>query len=326
MEAKVTGSVPAFPEKSAVPPVFGGAGVPYAAFSLRDPYYREMARLVLAEVKQVKRAIGGPMENCVDLGAGVGVSTMELLPSFKRIIAVEPEESMREILGMNLFCNPKVAIRSGKAEQLSAVLDDDDVGVIDVVTMCQVMHNLKEVLPTVLAEISRVLCEDGVLAFDLGPSNFEFTTHKISDHRSGKAPAADEIMTELSHPLYLIAHDVVMATVKERYPDFDRENLWPPAGKKFSREELRPAFAAAGLEMVRVTEIMVPISGERVLEFLKNAWAVFFRWKPLCDLPIKEKISAMEDSIKTLCSHPDFDELVSVVAYHPTAIITAVKK
>ncbi|MEK7640422.1 MAG: methyltransferase domain-containing protein [Patescibacteria group bacterium] len=318
MEAKA--AVPA------TPPVFAGAGVPYAAFSLRDPYYREMARLVLTEVKQVSRAINGSMQTCIDLGAGVGVSTMELLSSFERIIAVEPEESMREILGMNLFCHPKVTIKSGKAEELSAVLDDDDIGVIDVVAMCQVMHNLKDVLPTVLTEISKVLCEYGVLAFDLGPSNFEFTTHKISDHRSGEPPAADEIMTELSHPLYLIAHEVVLETVRKRYPDFDRENLWPPAGKKFSREELKPAFEAAGMEMVRVTEIMVPISGERVLEFLKNAWAVFFRWKPLCDLPIKEKISAMEESIKTLCSLPDFDELVSVVAYHPTAIITAVKK
>ncbi len=311
----------------AVPQVFSGAGVPYAAFNCRDNYYREMARLVLTEVKQVKVAIGGPMRTGVDLGAGVGVSTMEMLSSFDRIIAVEPEDSMREILGMNLFCNPKVSIVAAKAQNLSEVLGSSRFLIsADVVMMCQVIHLLKDDLPKALSEIAKVLTKKGVLAFDFGPSNFEFTTHKLSDHRSGEAPAADEIMTELSHPFYRMAHKNVLATVRERYPQFDRDNLWPSAGKKFNRADLKVALEAAGLEMVRVTEIMSPLSGERVLEFLRNAWAVFFRWPPLSDLPIKEKMSAMEDSMNDLCVHPDFERLVSITAYHPTAIITAVKK
>src|SRR3989344_3760605 len=72
----------------------GNAAIPYAAFNLRDPYYREMARFVIraAEVQFDK-----PFEAVVDLGAGIGISTMEILARVGadcRVIAVEPEEGM----------------------------------------------------------------------------------------------------------------------------------------------------------------------------------------------------------------------------------------
>jgi len=51
------------------------AAVPYAAFNLRDPYYREMASYVAREAALVHIL----SENlAVDLGCGIGISTLEI--------------------------------------------------------------------------------------------------------------------------------------------------------------------------------------------------------------------------------------------------------
>lgn len=306
------------------PNVFNNAAIPYTAFSLRDPYYREMAELVLNEVRQVSTQTGLSARSCVDLGAGIGVSTLTLSKYFDRMIAVEPEESMRYVCGLNFFCNPNVSVVEGRAEKLSAAITD---GPYDVVTSCQMFHLLKDVADSVLEEIGSVLRPNGIFAFDLGPSNWEFAV-SLANHRTGQEPAPSEIMTELAHPFYRIAHAEVYAAVVKRYPDFGRErkNLWPPAAKQINRADVQKLLSNHGFTLVRVSEFLVPVSGMRVMDFIRNGWAVFFRWSPLDTLSIDEKVAFMEGAVKAIYTNPQFEELTRVVSYHPSAVVTAIKQ
>lgn len=308
---------------ASVPQVFNNAAIPYAAFNLRDPYYREMAELVLNEVRQVSAQMGLTHHSCMDLGAGIGISTLVLSKYFARMTAVEPEESMRYVCGLNFFCNPRVSVVEGRAENLSTVTD----GPYDVVTSCQMFHLLKDVADGALEEIRRVLYPGGIFAFDLGPSNWEFAI-SLADHRSGQEPALSEIMTELAHPFYRIAHAEVYAAVVKRYPDFgrERENLWPPVAKRTNRAELEKLLSDHRFSLIRVSEFLVPISGMRVIDFIRNGWSVFFRWPPLDKLSMDEKIAFMEDAVKAIYADPRFEELASVVSYHPSAVITAIRR
>lgn len=321
MEAKATPQAPQ---------VFKGAAVPYTAFSLRDPYYFEMANLVVTEAKQVAESLGDPnTPYVIDLGAGVGVSTMVARKRFGEnileLFAVEPEEDMRSVLAMNLMGDPTVTIVPAKAQNLVEKFGELGLtsSLIDLVMCCQMFHLLKDDLGQALQQIHKLLDDNRLLVFDLGPSNWEFTTHKLADHRSGKKPTPDEVMTELAHPLYQQAHQMAYKEVLKRYPDFDRENLWPPAAKRYTRADLEAALNRNGFDLVRVSEILVPISGERIINFIRNGWSVFCRWAPLDKLSMEEKLSLMEQVIGELMDDKDS---MSLTAYHPTAILTAVKR
>lgn len=315
-------------EAKATPQVFKGAAVPYTAFSLRDPYYFEMANLVVTEAQQVAKSLNHLVDtHVVDLGAGIGISTMVARKRFENLcalFAVEPEEDMRSVLAMNLMGDPLVTIVPAKAQNLAEKIEELELtSIIDIVMCCQMFHLLKDDLDQVLQQIHKVLDKNGLLVFDLGPSNLEFTTHKLADHRSGEKPAPDEVMTELAHPLYQQAHEMAYREVLKRYPNFDRENLWPPAAKRYTKNDLEDALNRNSFDLVRVSEILVPIAGERIINFIRNSWSVFCRWAPLDKLSMEEKLSLVEPVIGELMD--DVDSM-SLTAYHPTAILTAVKK
>lgn len=306
---------------SKTPQTFNNAGMAYAAFNLRDPYYREMARLVMTELKQAGIAKNLDVNSVVDLGAGIGISTMELRAGFANIFAVEPESSMHYLLQLNFMGSP-VDVFCGKAENLSEIIPNGHQ--IDAVVACQMFHLLRDNLSQCLEQIGHVLSRvrDGLLCFDLGPSNYFFTSHEFSDHRSRHAPKPNQIMTELSHPLYRAAHDKVLDLVKERYPEFDRDNLWPPVAKSYTQQELDDVLGNHGFVLERKTELMVPIVGSRIPEFIRNGWAVFFRWPPLDKLSMDEKLELMKPALEYIHRSSDLKSMFSVPAYHPTAIFT----
>lgn len=317
----------------------GNAAVAYAAFNLRDPYYQEMARLV---IDAARARLGSAVGIGVDLGAGVGMSTMELRKDAAYVIAVEPEEGMRYFCGLNVMGDPQVAVVEGKGENLSetiallasrrsniSALDDElvDPGV-DAVLCCQVFHLFNppdkgSLVPAVLQQIAAVLRTGGVFAFDLGPSNFEFAT-PLSNHRTGEAKRG-EILTELSHPLYQRAHEIALRVVKREFPGFDRENLWPPAAARMSFEFLHDAYERAGLHDLEAREDFSPVPGRRVVNFIRNGWSVFFRWGPLAGLPSERKLNLMNEVLGELFREPNFEAMKTVMSYHPTAVFTAVK-
>lgn len=315
----------------------GNAAIAYAAFNLRDPYYREMVNAVIhgAQYATGRKNLG----IVVDLGAGIGISTMEILKHADRVVAVEPDAGMRYMLELNVMGNPAVNVVEGRGESLvSALYRVDQLWTSSVLThiflgvgavLCsQVFHLFnppgKETLvPKVLYQCMDSLKRGGVLAFDLSPSNYEFSL-PLADHRNGEVRQG-EIMTELAHPLYQRVHQVLLKLVKEKFPDFQRENLWPPVSARMSYAFLRDNCEVHRLGNFTVLEELVPISGERIIDFPRNGWTVFFRWPPLSELPAEEKLALMNTALSAVFLDPDFEAMKNVMAYHPTAVCTAVK-
>lgn len=90
----------------------------------------------------------------VDLAAGTGKLTRELVPTGAELIAIEPVAGMREVLSRSL---PDVLVTDGTAESLP--LDDASV---DGVVVAQAFHWFDG--PRALAELARVLRPGGRLA------------------------------------------------------------------------------------------------------------------------------------------------------------------
>jgi len=92
-----------------------------------------------------------------DVGAGTGILTGLLLQNKGPVIAVEPNDQMREICIQKLFSDPNFACMKGTAESMD--LDD---GSIDMITCAQAFHwfNYKKTIP----EFRRVLKTNGKIA------------------------------------------------------------------------------------------------------------------------------------------------------------------
>ncbi len=301
---------------------YEGMGVNAAAFAMRDPYYYDMARIA---IRTVERLLTSRYKIAIDIGAGTGMSTMKLLELniFSKIYAVEPDGSMLHFLRLNTMGNPRVEVVKGKAEELSSLIS----GKVDFILASEVapLFNVpgKSQIPVAFQQIAKVLKKGGIFAATLGPSNYNFNL-RISDHRSGKVEEGD-IMTELSHPLYQKAHEIAMEIVRERYQDFDLENLWPTPKARMDYSLLRIRCEEAGLRLNEIAEELSEISGKRVLEFIRNAWSVWMRWGKLSTFSPEEKRAFMAEVLQRLCNEPDFKWLENKTAYHPVGVIIAEK-
>ena len=89
----------------------------------------------------------------LDLGAGTGIFTRQLLPFVGEVIAVEPSESMRASFRTS---TPGIEIFDGN--DVAIPLDDEAV---DAVMVAQAFHWFDA--PRALVEIHRVLCRNGGL-------------------------------------------------------------------------------------------------------------------------------------------------------------------
>ena len=95
-----------------------------------------------------------PMRRVLDLGAGTGKLTRQMVPVAESVVAVEPDDDMRAVLERVL---PDVESLAGSAEAIP--LPD---GSVDVVTVAQAFHWFE--LEAALAEMHRVLRADGGIA------------------------------------------------------------------------------------------------------------------------------------------------------------------
>jgi SAM-dependent methyltransferase len=95
----------------------------------------------------------GPQSSILDLAAGTGKLTRELVPRVGRVVAVEPIAAMRAVFRSQL---PAVELLDGTAERIPLGAD-----AVDAVTVAQAFHwfNLDVALP----EIHRVLVPKGRL-------------------------------------------------------------------------------------------------------------------------------------------------------------------
>jgi SAM-dependent methyltransferase len=125
-----------------------GFGRAADAYERGRPGYPEAAVARLVEVLGI-----GPGRAVVDLAAGTGKLTRQLLPSLADLVAIEPVASMRARLAAAL---PAVRVEAGTAEALP--LPD---GTADTVVVGQAFHWFDG--PRALAEIHRVLRPGGGL-------------------------------------------------------------------------------------------------------------------------------------------------------------------
>jgi SAM-dependent methyltransferase len=95
-----------------------------------------------------------PTATVLDLGAGTGKLTRELVPEFERVIAVEPAEAMRRLLATHC---PTVDARAGDARAIPL-----ERGSVDAVFAAQSFHWFDD--DAALGEIARVLRTGGALA------------------------------------------------------------------------------------------------------------------------------------------------------------------
>ena len=90
----------------------------------------------------------------LDLGAGTGKLTRLLVPRFARVVAVEPDDAMRDVLATSL---PGVAALPGRAEQVPVA----DAGV-DAVLVGQAWHWFDHARAA--AEVRRIVRPGGCIA------------------------------------------------------------------------------------------------------------------------------------------------------------------
>jgi SAM-dependent methyltransferase len=127
------------PERTAPPDAFGNTARDYEA--ARPEWPSELVDLVVGDLSLPADAV------VLDLAAGTGKLTRALVGRFERVIAVEPDDAMREVLEEVV---PRAGAVAGSAESIP--LGDDTV---DAVFCAEAFHWFAS--DETVAEIARVL-------------------------------------------------------------------------------------------------------------------------------------------------------------------------
>jgi SAM-dependent methyltransferase len=149
-------------------------------------------------------------DRALDVGCGAGLSTAALAPLARRVIGLEPIPAMLAYRGT---VAPHASFVVGRAEQLPFA-----AGSFDLVTAAGSLNYAD--LPSALAEIARVLAEDG--------------TFLLYDFSSGRHSVSDDRLERW------------FATFEQRFP-------WPPGWQPLDVREL--PLAAYGLELRDFTDV-----------------------------------------------------------------------
>jgi SAM-dependent methyltransferase len=126
-----------------------------------------------------------PTATVLDLGAGTGKLTRLLVPAFGRVVAVEPADAMRRILGT--LC-PEAEALPGTGQEIP--LADASV---DAVFAAQAFHWFDD--ERAIAEIARVLRPFGglVLMWNLPAGPWQPSTAAAEDLLTALSPRPDEV-------------------------------------------------------------------------------------------------------------------------------------
>jgi SAM-dependent methyltransferase len=139
-------------------------------------------------------ALGLPADaHVLDLAAGTGKLTRQLVPRFERVVAVEPLDGMRKLLQELV---PGAEVRRGTAEDIP--LEDAEV---DAAFVGEAFHWFEG--PLALVELARVLRPGGTLAvlFNVADSRFEpdlpYPFWETLDARSLEKTPAQRVGSEI---------------------------------------------------------------------------------------------------------------------------------
>ncbi|HZR97041.1 MAG TPA: class I SAM-dependent methyltransferase [Gaiellaceae bacterium] len=132
-----------------------------------------------------------PLGRVLDLGAGTGKLTRQLVEAGADVVAVEPDAQMRAVLARVL---PQVELLEGSAEAIP--LPD---GSVDVVTAAQAFHwfDAERALP----EIHRVLRPGGGVALLWNEWADEPLTRRLEEIVAPLRPASSHRSSDAQHPL-----------------------------------------------------------------------------------------------------------------------------
>lgn len=307
---------------------FQDAVLPYVAFSLRDDYYRAMCDYILDEYAMVR---SDEPKRIIEIGAGVGVSTLQIRRRYKNLekfIAIEPSPQMKQLCSLHFMGDPKVQVLEGNAENIASLVRANTSDTFDLICMSQVVSSLHKSaedshLLDVFTQIKSLLSDEGACAFNLGPYEFSFPLAPYyHSFEKGEYVEANpgEIITELNHPLYQILHNRVVEIVRGEL-DANCQLLWPPIAARMSKEWLQAKVREAGFtKSFSLNEYLYELSGDRVLEVMRNSWNVFFRFS-FADLPVDQKIDIMNRAFAQVYAHKNFEHLRKVKCYHPIAVV-----
>lgn len=312
------------PQKTLSAVFSGNAATAYAAFCLRDRYYTEMAEKTFGLARARLRAAGHALKRVLELGCGIGISTMVMANAEEEaaILAIEPEEAMRQVAALHFVGRPQVHIMEGRAESCADLVADP----VDLAIACQMIHLVhgpkpaESRLSATFAQVAKALVPGGIFAFDLGPSNFAFAM-ALQDHRATEHRDVRAVPTEFCHPLYQQVERILHGILAADFNDLPK-TLWPDAAARLTREDIVERAQGAGFSGEVIEESLQPLDGKRILNFIRNAWAVFFRWGELSKLPAEQKIGYVGRALDKLATHPHFPQMCEATAYHPTAVVT----
>jgi SAM-dependent methyltransferase len=198
----------------------------------------------------------GPGSAVLDLGAGTGKLTRALVPRFARVIAVEPDESMRAVLEEVV---PGAESKAGTAEAIP--LGDAEV---DAVFSAEAFHWFAS--PETLAEIVRVLRPGGGLVvfwnIPLEHADVGEEADAVIDeaHRRGGTPGLPRVLSgRWRRPIADAGFEELRNAELERELVTDREgwiaNLLSVSSIAVQPDEERAAFAARLRELVPPGEL-----------------------------------------------------------------------
>ena len=125
---------------------FGQAANAYNTF--RPDYPPELFARILAAVDPARR------NRAVDLGAGTGKATRDLVEHFREVIAVEPDPLMADKIRETA---PRAIVRIEKAEDCQ-----QEAGSVDLVNVATALHWMD--VPAVITNVERWLCRGGIFA------------------------------------------------------------------------------------------------------------------------------------------------------------------
>jgi ubiquinone/menaquinone biosynthesis C-methylase UbiE len=155
-----------------------------------DVYERARPQYADGAIAQLASRL--PMGRVLDLGAGTGKLTRQLVPVAESVVAVEPDDDMRAMLERVL---PDVESHAGSAEAIP--LPDASV---DVVTVGQAFHWFD--LEAALAEMHRVLRPDGGIALLWNEYDWPELNAIVDRLRTASAVDDDSYERLLATPLF----------------------------------------------------------------------------------------------------------------------------